>query len=169
MEIKNCTPNDLPVILELYQAARALQSERKMVVWPSFSEEYLLAEINELRQFKIMLNHAIACNWAITFSDLEIWGDKDLKDSIFIHRICTHPQYRGNRNIDHIVEWAKIYAKQQGKSYVRLDTLGQNDKLIRHYTSAGFHFLGIHRLTNTATLPKHYQDEPNCCLFEIKL
>jgi hypothetical protein len=68
-----------------------------------------------------------------------------------------------------MVAWAKLYTSQLGKQFVRLDTLGNNTKLIEHYTSAGFNFLGIFKLTDTATLPKHYQYEPNCCLFEIDL
>jgi hypothetical protein len=49
-----------------------------------------------------------------------------------------------------------------------LDTLGNNVKLIEHYTNAGFQFLGIFDLKNTSALPLHYQNTP-ACLFEIKL
>jgi hypothetical protein len=35
------------------------------------------------------------------------------------------------------------YAKQKEKQFVRLDTLGIILKLIEHYASAGFQFLGI--------------------------
>jgi ribosomal protein S18 acetylase RimI-like enzyme len=169
MEIKNCLKRDANEILSLYEAARNLQTQRKMVIWPHFDKSFIEKEINEQRQWKIVIDKTFVCNWAITFDDKEIWGEKDRNDAIYIHRICTNPQLRGNRYIDSIVEWAKIYAKQLGKRYVRLDTLGNNTKLIEHYTSSGFEFLGMFKLTDTATLPKHYQDEPNCCLFEIDL
>ena len=68
-----------------------------------------------------------------------------------------------------IVKWAREYAKQKEKQFVRLDTLGNNTKLIEHYASAGFQFLGIFELTDTSNLPGHYQNEPHCCLFEIDL
>lgn len=168
-EIKNCMLTDANEILSLYQSARNLQTQRKMVVWPPFEKSFIEKEINEERQWKIVIGDLIVCNWAITFEDKEIWGNKDQNNSIYIHRICTHPNFRGNRYIDKIVEWAKVYAKQIGKQFVRLDTLGDNTKLIEHYTSAGFNFLGMFKLTDTAALPKHYQDEPNCCLFEIDL
>lgn len=169
MKIANCTFNDNDKILFLYEAARNLQRERKMVVWPHFEASFIEKEIVENRQWKIVIDNIIACNWAITFDDKEIWGEKDMSDSIYIHRICNHPDYRGQRYINNIVAWAKGYAKQMAKQYIRLDTLGNNTKLIQHYTSAGFEFLGIHLLTDTNTLPKHYQDEPRCCLFEIDL
>jgi len=169
MEIKNCLLNDTNEILSLYEAARNLQTQRKMVVWPTFEKSFIEKEINEERQWKLVIDNVIACNWAITFKDKEIWGDKDKDDSIYIHRICTNPKFRGNRYIEKIVEWAKIYALQLGKQFVRLDTLGNNTKLIEHYSLAGFNFLGMFILTETATLGRHYQDEPNCCLFEIAL
>lgn len=169
MEIKNCLMVDLNEILLLYEAARNLQIQRKMVVWPFFEDDFITNEIKEKRQWKIVIDNQIACNWAITFSDKEIWGEKDKNDSIYIHRICTNPLLRGNRYIDEILQWAKHYARKAGKRFIRLDTLGNNTKLIEHYTSAGFVFLGMVKLTDTKNLPAHYQKETNCCLFEIDL
>ncbi|MDR6783482.1 hypothetical protein ABIE26_000030 [Pedobacter africanus] len=169
MEIKKCLLNDVGEILSLYEAARNLQIQRKMVVWPFFQDAFIINEIKEGRLWKIVSNDLIACNWAVTFEDKEIWGEKDKNDAIYIHRICTNPTLRGNRYIDEIVKWAKQYAIQMGKRFVRLDTLGNNTKLITHYTSSGFDFLGIVKLTDTANLPSHYQKEPSCCLFEIDL
>jgi hypothetical protein len=169
MEIKNCLMSDADEILLLYEAARNLQTQRKMVVWPSFEKDFIEKEIREKRQWKIVIDDLVACNWAITFEDKEIWGQKDKNDSIYIHRICNNPTLRGNRYIDTIVEWAVKYARQINKQFIRLDTLGNNTRLIQHYTSAGLEFLGMVRLTDTESLPAHYQNEPNCCLFEIDL
>jgi ribosomal protein S18 acetylase RimI-like enzyme len=169
MEIENCSPADIPQVLALYEAARNLQTEKGVVVWPYFESDFIQKEIEERRQWKITEEDVLACNWAITFNDKEIWEERDKDDGIYIHRVCTHPAYRGKRYMDTIVDWAKNYALQNGKSFVRLDTLGNNTKLIEHYTSAGFRFLGISRLTNTASLPKHYQDERDCCLFEMRV
>jgi hypothetical protein len=115
MDIKNCIVSDIDDILSLYEAARSLQIQRKMVVWPPFDARFLEREINEQRQWKLTIDHQIACNWTITFEDKEIWGDKDQNNAIYIHRICTKPQFRGNRYIDNIVNWAKSYARSQNK------------------------------------------------------
>jgi len=167
--IENCLMDDADEILSLYQSARELQTTKGMVVWPVFEKRLIEKEIKELRQWKLVIEDTIACNWAITFSDKDIWGEKDKNDSIYIHRIATNPNFRGNRYIDRIVSWAKEYAKQRGNRFVRLDTLGNNTGLIEHYTSAGFQFLGMFELIDTSNLPGHYQVEPNCCLFEIDL
>lgn len=169
MKIENCITDDVHNILSLYQAARDLQTEKKMVVWPIFERSFIEKEIQEQRQWKLIIDSTIACNWAITFNDKEIWGEKDQNNSIFIHRIATNPAMRGNRYIDKIVAWAKEYASQKGKDFIRLDTLGNNTSLIKHYTSAGFEFLGIVQLADTANLPGHYHKEPNCCRFELAL
>jgi ribosomal protein S18 acetylase RimI-like enzyme len=169
MEIKNCSLTDADTILTLYDAAMHLQTQKNRVVWPRFEKSFIEKEIQEERQWKLMSGDVIACNWAITFEDKEIWEERDKNDSIYIHRIATNPAFRGNRFIDVIVTWAKDYALSKGKQYVRLDTLGNNTRLIEHYTSAGFNFLGMFKLTNTQNLPAHYQDEPNCCLFEMAI
>jgi ribosomal protein S18 acetylase RimI-like enzyme len=169
MIVENCVTTDADTILSLYQSARELQTQKKMVVWPMFERSFIETEISEQRQWKLLVDNIIACNWAITFHDKEIWGEKDRNDSIYIHRIATNPAMRGNRYVDKIADWARNYAKQKRKSFVRLDTLGNNTKLIEHYTSAGFEFLGIIRLADTSNLPGHYQREPNCCRFEMEL
>lgn len=169
MEIKNCSLTDADSILALYDNAMHMQTQKNMVVWPKFERSFIENEIKEERQWKLIIDNTIVCNWAITFTDKEIWGERDDNNSIYIHRIATNPYFRGNRFIDVIVLWAKAYALSMEKQYVRLDTLGNNTKLIDHYTSAGFDFLGITRLTNTLNLPEHYHKEPNCCRFEMAL
>ena len=57
-------------------------------------------------------------------------------------------------------------AKENGKKYVRLDTVGDNKGLIKHYTSCGFDFLGLFKLKNTAGLPPHYHNA-TVSLFEL--
>lgn len=169
VKIENCVMDDVTMILSLYEEARALQTQKGMVVWPLFEKAFVEREIQEQRQWKLVMENTIACNWAVTFDDRDIWGAKDKNDSIYIHRIATNPDFRGNRFIEKIVEWARLYAGQLGKQYIRLDTLGNNTGLIKHYTSAGFSFLGMFILADTSNLPGHYQKEPNCCLFEIEL
>lgn len=169
ISIHPCTHGDTDSILRLYEFARALQQEKKMVVWPGFSRGFLEQEISENRQWKLLVNGELACNWAITWQDKEIWEGRDDDPAIYIHRICTHADYRGRRFIDSIVGWAKEYARATNKKFIRLDTLGNNTRLIEHYTSAGFSFLGMYRLKHTAALPQHYQDQPDCCLFEIPI
>ena len=79
---------------------------------------------------------------AITFSDAQIWEERNKDHAIYIHRIATNPNFRGNNFVQKIVDWAKIYAEKNDLQYRRLDTLGNNTRLIQHYKNAGFDFLG---------------------------
>ncbi|WP_339841814.1 GNAT family N-acetyltransferase [uncultured Maribacter sp.] len=169
MNVYNSTTKDIDEIFKLYGIASDFQRSKKtVVVWPDFDRSMVSDEINENRQFKLLIDNKIACVWAITFSDEQIWRKRNDDSAIYIHRIATNPDFRGHNFVGSIVDWAKSYAKIQQKRYVRLDTIGENKGLIRHYTNAGFDFLGMFDLQNVDTLPPHYKEGP-ACLFEIDL
>lgn len=169
MKIHNSTKEDLPEIFRLYGLATEFQ---KRIfpdnTWPTFELELVETEIREQRQFKIVVDKQIACVWAITFSDPQIWEERDKDPSIYIHRIATNPDFRGRQFVSEIVEWARGCAKSHRKKFIRLDTCGDNRRLIEHYVNCGFDFLGIVRLENPDKLPSHYQDA-DVCLFEINI
>ena len=167
--IKNITIKDIDEVYSLYNIASNYQNSKKtVVVWPDFDREMVTNEILENRQFKILIDNKIACIWAVTFSDEQIWEERNIDTAIYIHRIATHPDFRGNDFVSKIVLWAKEYVTEKKIQYIRLDTLGENTKLIRHYKNAGFDFLGMFDLKNTSNLPEHYKLAP-VCLFEIDL
>lgn len=169
MSITNSDLNDIPEIFELYRLATEFQQLKfPDNQWPVFDEELIRKEVIENRQFKLLINKEIACIWAITFSDALIWEDKENNSSIYIHRIATNPEFRGQNFVQKIVDWAKEYAKQHNKEYIRMDTCGKNDKLINHYKNCGFEFLGIKKLQNPSELPQHYHNA-DVCFFEIEL
>jgi len=169
MEILNATLDDIDVIFKLYRMASDYQREKKhVVVWPDFKRELVETELKEQRQYKLIIDDQIACIWAITFSDAQIWEARNKDSAVYIHRIATNPDFRGHNFVGHIVAWAKKFAKAHHLDYIRLDTLGDNKRLINHYTKAGFKFLGMFDLKNTDQLPAHYQSAP-ACLFEIQL
>ena len=168
MEITNCTITDIEEIFRLYRIATEFQKTRFTVFWPEFERSLIEIEIADNRQWKLVIDGAIACNWAITFSDSQIWEERNADSAIYIHRITTNPDYRGRNFVLKIVEWAKDFAAKNNIDFIRLDTIGNNEKLIQHYQNAGFNFLGIFKLKNTEGLPEHYNNG-SACLFEIQL
>ncbi len=169
MIIANSTAADSSEIFRLYKIASEYQKAKQgVVVWPNFKQQLVKTEIEENRQWKLLIDGEIACVWATTFTDEQIWEERNADAAIYIHRIATNPNFRGKNFVLYIVDWAKAYAKTMDKDFVRLDTLGNNTKLIEHYTVAGFTFLGMFDLKNTQGLPGHYHGVP-VCLFEIKL
>jgi ribosomal protein S18 acetylase RimI-like enzyme len=168
MQVQNSSIEDLDLILDLYRSATAYQKERFISHWPEFDTEMVINEIFEKRQWKMVIDGEVVCIWATTFSDPLIWVDKDADPAVYIHRISTNPNCRGKGFVNQIVEWSKLYAIQNNKKFIRLDTVGENLKLIEHYSSFGFKFLGLFQLTNTDGLPKHYHNAL-ISLFELSI
>ena len=136
--------------------------------WPEFDTKLITTEVVENRQYKLCIENKIACIWAVTYSDPQIWEDLDNDSSIYIHRIATNPAFRGNNFVQRIVDWAKDHASVHNKRFIRMDTCGKNEPLINHYKNCGFDFLGMKRLKNTTALPSHYH-KADVCFFEIVL
>lgn len=169
MTVKNVSIVDIDDVFRLYKIASEYQREKKkVIVWPNFDRNMVETEITEKRQFKMLIENEVVCIWAITFNDEQIWEEKNKDSAIYIHRIATSPNFRGKKMVAKIVDWAKQFADEKEIQFIRLDTLGNNTRLIEHYKEAGFDFLGMHTLKNTSNLPEHYQEAP-VCLFEIDL
>ena len=169
MVITNSNLNDIPEIFRLYKLATDFQKVKfPENQWPEFGNELITAEVIENRQFKILIENKIACIWAITYSDVQIWEGSANNSSIYIHRIATNPEFRGKNLVKVIVDWSTNYAQKHQKQSIRMDTCGKNDKLINHYKNCGFNYLGIKKLKNTSELPSHYHNA-DVCFFEIEL
>lgn len=167
-QIQNSKLIDIDEIFRLYKIATDFQKTRFIVHWPEFDKSLIATEIAENRQWKIVADNTIACIWATTFNDPQIWEEKNSDPAVYIHRIATNPDFRGQHLVEQIVAWAKIYALENKKQFVRMDTVGDNPGLINYYTKCGFDFLGLLKLKNTAGLPAHYNNA-TVSLFEMKL
>ncbi len=168
MDFQPSTAADLDLIFEFYAHAIAYQKRVSKMHWQEFDRALVEREISEGRQWKIMVGGAVGCVFVTTFSDPEIWAERDREPSIYLHRIVTHPDFRGANFVPAIIEWAKNEAKTSGLKYVRLDTWGDNQKLHEYYVRCGFRFLGIITPTNLHLLPSHY-DGIRLALFEIEV
>ena len=168
MIIENSVKGDIDTIFDLYEKATNYQKEKSIAPWPTFDRAMVQNELENNLQFKIVIDNQMACTWAIAFTDKQIWQEKDNGTSIYIHRIATNPNFKGRNLVENIINWAKIYANNNDKTHIRMDTVGENIGLISHYTKCGFDFVGLSKLTNTEGLPAHYQNA-TVSLFEIKL
>lgn len=161
----NSTIQDIDMIFEMYDKAIAYQKTVFNKQWLGFERDLIETEIRENRQLKIVIGDAVACIFAIAFNDAVIWKEKDKRPSIYIHRIVTNPNFRGAGFVKTIIDWAKEYCLLNGKDYIRLDTWGDNPKLIDYYVKCGFNYVETINLDNTAGLPIHYKG--TLALFEI--
>lgn len=167
-KISNCSLKDAPFISALYSEATAYMKSKKQVSWPTFQLSMITQEINEKRLWKMTIDDKIACIWTNTFSDPEIWEERNADPAVYLHKIATTPEFRGNNLLRFIVDWAKQNAEKNKKQFVRMDTVGNNQSLIAHYNKHGFNFLGTKKLNTIEGLPAHYEDG-DVCFFEISL
>ena len=167
MKIKNSKLEDLDTIFKLYEIATAYMKSKAEVAWPKFEKKMVIAEIKNKSQWKLEINEQVACVWATTLKDELIWGE-DNEPSLYIHRIASNPSFRGQRLVGKILDWSKKYCIENKLKFVRMDTVGLNKGLIKHYGSFGFEFLGIKKLKDTTNLPEHYKED-DVCLFQKEL
>ena len=168
MHITNSLKGDIDEIFSLYAVATNYQKERYKLHWPEFDYKMVEDEIAENRQWKLMIDGEIACIWATTFTDPLIWEERNIDPSVYIHRIATNEHCRGRNFVIDVVKWSKNYAALNDKKFVRLDTVGLNEKLIAHYTKCGFSFLELTKLKDTNGLPAHYHNA-DISLFELEV
>ncbi len=126
--------------------------------WPEFDRKLITTEIFENRQWKLLIDNKVACVWATTFDDAQIWEKRNVDSSIYLHRIATNPNFRGRNLVREILKWAKKFAIANDKKYIRMDTVGNNPGLINYYEKCGFDFLGLVKLKDTTGLPAPYEN-----------
>jgi len=168
IQILNSNLGDIETIFEFYDMAIAHQKKVFNKHWQGFSLELVKQEVEENRQYKILVDGKVASIFAVTFSDPQIWEEKDKDPSIYIHRIVTNPDFRGYGFVNIIIEWAKAYAKANEIKFIRMDTWADNEKLLAYYTGCGFAHVGSIKIAPNSGLPKHYEGI-SLNLFEIEV
>jgi GNAT superfamily N-acetyltransferase len=157
MQIENAIAGDIDVIFELYDKAIEFQKTVFDKHWLGFDVELVNQEIEELRLWKIVEDGQIACLYTVTYADPMIWKEKSNDAAMYIHRIVTNPGFRGRGYAKVITEWAKEFGRSRGLRFVRMDTWGDNQKLLNYYQDCGFKLLGIVTPESTDGLPQHYR------------
>ena len=168
MEITLSQKEDIDVIFDLYEAATAFQMKVGTNNWKGFEREMIGDEITEKRHFVIKDDNQITATFVLAFNDPIIWKEADKDPAVYIHRIATHPDFRGRSYVRKIVDWVIEYAKDLNKNYVRLDTTSGNELLNQYYIKCGFTFKGNSKIEWTKELPEHYK-EGSFALFEIEI
>ena len=155
MDIKiiNTTKEDIEIILWLFKQAMELQGKNDYKVWEEIDTIGLEKDIENNQQYKVMLDNNILCIFSVQFNDRFIWREKDKDDAIYLHRIVVNPKFKGQKQFEKVLNWARQFAKQKNLKYVRMDTWADNSKIISYYKTFGFNFIENYITTNTSELP----------------
>lgn len=156
--ITNTSLQDTDEIFGLYKMASDFKKIVSGVQWPEFDRGMIETEIKENRHWKITVDGQIACAWSITFDDPQVWEERNADPAIYIHRIATNPNFRGQKFVEQIAEWAADFARKNSKQYVRMDTTAGNQRLTDYYIKCGFSYLGQKKISDTKGRPAHYHN-----------
>ncbi len=151
--ILNTTKSDLPDVRGLFQLAMNLQGKNGYKVWDSIDKVALENDIKSGLQYKIVQASKILCIFSIQFSDPFIWRERDQNDAIYLHRIVVNLHYKGQKQFEKVLNWAKEKAAQLNRSFVRMDTWADNDKIIEYYKSFGFKLIEYYTTPDAEELP----------------
>lgn len=167
-QISNTTLTDLNTIVWLFDEAIKLQNINGYRVWESIDITALQRDIENKLQFKIEYEKDILCVFSIQYNDPYIWQAKDQCDAIYLHRIVTNPNYKGQRLFEKVLNWVVQFAEQNERRFIRMDTWAENEQLIQYYKSFGFQFIENCKTSNTPELPLQNRNL-NLALLELAL
>jgi len=107
-----------------------------------FDKNTLQNDVADGLQYKIVMDDTIAAVFSICYSDPIIWREKDQGDAVYLHRVVVNPRFKGQKQFEKIMHWAKAHAAEKKMPYLRMDTWGDNPNIIAYYQSFGFRLVG---------------------------
>lgn len=168
ISIDNTTKEDLPKVLRIFEQAMALQGKNGYKVWDSIDKAGLEKDIEQGLQYKIVQQNDMLCLFSIQYQDPFIWRDRDRNDAIYLHRIVVNPDFRGQKQFQKVLAWAKQFALSRGLKYIRMDTWADNFKIIDYYKSFDFEFIENYTTPDVPGLPMQNRNL-RVTLLELKL
>jgi ribosomal protein S18 acetylase RimI-like enzyme len=141
--ISQASYDDVEEILDLWlEAAKWIQS-KGINQWPdSFSIQSVEKRLNISEIYIVKQKDTIIASLAIQWSDKLIWKELDNDQSGYIHRLIVRRAYSGRGIGNQLLEWAGEYIKANGKSFIRLDCMADNEGLNQYYSKIGFNYKG---------------------------
>ncbi|RYY38818.1 MAG: GNAT family N-acetyltransferase [Chitinophagaceae bacterium] len=152
------TQADLPVIMQLYDAAIDYQKRNGFIGWDRIDERFIQQDLDRGLLYVIRNEGTITVVFCICYTDELIWRERERCDALYLHRVVVHPQTRGGRLFERVLEWACVHAAEKGLRYLRMDTWADNERLIAYYEGYGFAFVERHRTGNDAALPEQHRN-----------
>lgn len=156
--IQNTTVDDFEFICQLFDEAILYQKNKGFPVWNGYDKNVLKADAKNKLQFKIVEDDTILCVFSICFNDQIIWREKEKEDAIYLHRIVVNPKYKGQKQFEKILSWAKQFGKHKNLKHVRMDTWGDNQSILNYYQSYGFKLIENYTTPTTENLPIQHRN-----------
>jgi GNAT superfamily N-acetyltransferase len=165
MRIHRSSQSNVSAFLDFWNSAISYQRTKNLPLWPPYPEAMISEEIDSGLHFSAYFADGdLAGYFSVALSDALIW-EEEQGNAIYIHRMCVNPNRRGSNLASSVLVWAYQHAFSLGRNFVRMDTWGDNKRLVDYYVKSGFRYIGDRRLGVVLDLPPHYSNT-NLALFE---
>jgi ribosomal protein S18 acetylase RimI-like enzyme len=154
LKIQNTTHHDLHSINSLFEHAMEYQKKNNYPVWRGYDKGALIRDINSKQQYKMVFDNQIALIFSVLYSDPVIWRHHEKGNAVYLHRIAVHPDFKGQKLFGKVLQWALQDTASRKLCYIRMDTWGENRKLIEYYKGFGFRFVENFTTPDNMALPK---------------
>ena len=161
-------PSDRETIHWIFEEAIAYQKRKGFPAWVGYDKKQLRDEMEKRQQYKIDIAGELACVFSVFHSDKVIWEEREKGDSIYLHRIVVHPNFKGQNMFRKILDWSIKYATEKGREHIRMDTWADNPNIIAYYKKHGFKFVDNFTTPDTEELAPHYRNQ-KLALLEYKI
>ncbi len=155
MRFEQCKEQDVEDLMKLYDSAILFQREVSNYCWHDFSLDGVMTEVKSGLIWKILKDDEVCGSFVLLTEDPYIWDELECGNAVYLHRIISSKKGTG-KLMSELLEWARNYAKQLNRTYVRMDTWSENKKLADYYIQLGFESLGVHQPKRPQLLPSTY-------------
>lgn len=138
--ITQACEQDIPALEQMYRnrvlfnnAHDIAQWRLEEVTWEALSELYTIEDC-----FVGKVNGEVACACFIVDIDELYWPEAKPKESLYLHKICVDPKYRGLGYSDALITYFKEKGRREGYPCVRLDVRKHKQALRQMYERNGF-------------------------------
>ena len=151
--VTNTQLSDLPFIYWLFDEAIAYQQRNNYPVWPDYDKAVLKRDIENQRQFKVMIGDTLVGIFSICYTDKIVWRERDNGQAVYLHRIVVNPQQKGKKLFGNVLAWARQHAEEKGLTHIRMDTWADNPTIIAYYQRFGFRIVDYYTTPDSEALP----------------
>lgn len=144
---------DQDTVLWLFEQAMILQGKDGYKVWNKIDKDSIENDIAAGLQYKVIQDNHILCIFSIQYSDPHIWRERDRADAIYLHRIVVHPEFRGQKQFEKVLNWTKGFVLKHDRKFIRMDTWADNTRIIDYYRTFGFKLIENYRTPDIPALP----------------
>jgi GNAT superfamily N-acetyltransferase len=123
----------------LEEATRWLRSRELPSGWPiPYPAEILLRHVVNSELYLVEReNEGAVATVTLQWEDVRFWGEQP-PDACYFHHFAVRRTVAGQRVGSQVLDWAEGVARERERTFLRLDCVANDPKLIQYYLDRGF-------------------------------